>query len=40
MGGACGTHGVEERCVKGFGGETWRKRAVWNRRLDERVILE
>ena len=22
MGGACGTHGRQERCIQGFGGET------------------
>ena len=25
MGGACCTHGGEERCIRSFGGETWRK---------------
>jgi hypothetical protein len=26
MGGACSTHGEEERCIQGFGGETWGER--------------
>jgi hypothetical protein len=25
MGGACSTYGGRERCVQGFGGETWEK---------------
>jgi len=25
MGGACGTYRGEERCMQGFGGESWRK---------------
>jgi hypothetical protein len=25
MGGACSTYGGEERCIQGFGGETWGK---------------
>jgi len=25
MGGACSAHGVEERCIQDFGGETWGK---------------
>jgi hypothetical protein len=25
MGGACSAYGGEERCVQGFGGETWGK---------------
>jgi hypothetical protein len=27
MGGACSTYG--ERCIQGFGGETWGKEATW-----------
>jgi hypothetical protein len=40
MGGACGTVEVEEGCVRGFGGETWRNGAIWNTRLDGRIILK
>jgi hypothetical protein len=29
MGGAWGTFGRQERCVQGFGGETWDKEATW-----------
>jgi len=29
MGGACGTYGVEEECIQGFGGETYRKETTW-----------
>jgi len=25
MGGACGSHGEDERCITGFDGETWDK---------------
>ena len=29
MGGACITHGVEERRIQGFGGETCGKETTW-----------
>ena len=29
MGGACSTYGGEERCIQGFGGETWGKETTW-----------
>ena len=29
MGEARGTYGVKERCVQGFGGETWGKETTW-----------
>ena len=29
VGGACSTHGGEERRVQGFGGKTWRKQTTW-----------
>jgi hypothetical protein len=29
MGGVCSTYGREERCMKGFRGETWRKEITW-----------
>ena len=36
MGGACGTYGREERCIQGFGGETWGKVTTWkdNNKVD------
>jgi hypothetical protein len=30
MGGAYVTYGRQERCMQGFGGETWRKETTWN----------
>jgi hypothetical protein len=30
IGGACGTHGRQKRCMQGFGGETCRKQTTWN----------
>jgi hypothetical protein len=33
MGGACSTCGEEERCIRGFGGETWRKEQLRRPRL-------
>ena len=29
MGTACSTYVGEERCIKGFGGEAWRKKTTW-----------
>jgi hypothetical protein len=29
MGGACGMHGEEERCIQGLGQDAWRKEATW-----------
>ena len=29
LGGAYNTYGEEERCVQGFGWETWGKEATW-----------
>jgi len=38
--GACSTYGVEERCVQGFGGETWAERDnLEDPGVDERIIL-
>jgi hypothetical protein len=28
-GGLCSAYGREERCIQGFGGETWRKEITW-----------
>jgi hypothetical protein len=28
MDSACGTYGVEEKCLESFGGETWRRRPL------------
>ena len=30
MGGACGMYGGQERCMKGFGGESRAKETTWN----------
>jgi hypothetical protein len=40
IGWACDTHGVEERCVQGFGWHTLGKGTLWKTRLDGRIILE
>jgi hypothetical protein len=38
-GGTCGTYGVEERCIQGFGGKTQGK-ATWKIiNVDGRIIL-
>jgi hypothetical protein len=29
IGGACGTHEIQEKCAQGFGGNTKRKETVW-----------
>jgi hypothetical protein len=29
MGRVCGTYGRQERCIQGFGGETWGKETTW-----------
>ena len=29
MGGDCGPYVVEEKCTRGFGGETWKEEASW-----------
>ena len=29
LGGACSAYGGEERCIQGFGGETWGKESTW-----------
>jgi hypothetical protein len=29
---ACSTYGVEERCIRGFGGEMWGTEATWKTR--------
>jgi hypothetical protein len=38
MGGESGTYGGEERCIQGFGGETWGK-TMDDLGVDVRVIL-
>ena len=41
MGGACGTYGIHERCVHGFGWETWGKRHhLEDPGVDGRIILK
>jgi hypothetical protein len=40
MGGTCGTYGVEERCIQGFGGKT-RGKETWKAVIvDGRIILK
>jgi len=40
MGGTCGTYGVEERCIQGFGGKT-RGKETWEAIIvDGRIILK
>jgi len=29
VGGGCSTYGGDERCMQGFGRETWRKETTW-----------
>ena len=29
IGGASSTYGLQDRCVQGFGGETWVKDTIW-----------
>jgi len=29
VGGACSTYGGEQRCIRGFGRETWGKQTTW-----------
>ena len=33
MGGACSTYEGEQRCMQGFGGETWGKGTTWKTQL-------
>ena len=41
MDGACSTYWGEERCIHGFGGETWEKRDyLEDPDLDGRIILK
>jgi hypothetical protein len=39
MGGTCGTYRGEERCIKGFGRENWRKQTTWEDVGAERRII-
>ena len=39
MGGVCSTYGGEQRCLQGFGGETWGKRLLGRPRSRCRIIL-
>lgn len=39
MGGACCTYEGEEKCLRGFMGETWRKETAGKPGLDGKVIL-
>jgi len=40
MGSAYGMHGRVERGIQGFGGETYRKKTVWQMGINGRIILK
>lgn len=40
MGGACGTHGREAKCVRCFGGETLKERGYWKENGVDGIILQ
>jgi len=40
MGGACGTHGIQERCIQGFGKGTSGEETTWMTGVDGRIILK
>jgi hypothetical protein len=42
MGGACGTYVRQERCIQGFGRETWRKRPLGRprRNLEDNIKID
>ena len=29
MDSVCGMYGKEDKCIEGFGGETWKKKTIW-----------
>ena len=38
---ACGMYRGEEKCIQGFGGETWKKEDTWeDQHMDERMVSE
>jgi len=39
MDGACGRHGGKNKFIKGFGGESWRKKILENLGVDGRLTL-
>ena len=39
LGGICNTYGVEERNIRGFGGENWGKIPLGEPGVDGRIIL-
>ena len=41
MGGACSTYGGEEKCIQGYGGETWEKRTLGRprRRWEDNITM-
>jgi hypothetical protein len=39
MGGECGTYGGEDRCIQGFGGDTWGKETTWETQVKVQVFL-
>ena len=39
MGGECGTYGGEDRCIQGFGGDTWGKETTWKTQVNVQVFL-
>jgi len=40
MGGTCGTHGGEERCLQGVGGKIWRRDHLEDLDVARRIILK
>ena len=42
LGGACSAYGGEERCIQGFGGETWGKETTWKprRRREDNIKMD
>jgi hypothetical protein len=37
---ACGTYGGEEKCIQGFGKNTWKKKTAWKTGVDGMAILK
>ena len=40
MGGACSTHGGQERCIQGFGGRSEGKNHLEDPGVDDRILLK
>jgi hypothetical protein len=39
MDGTCSTYGREERCIQGFGGETWGRDHLEDPGVDGKIII-